>query len=331
VESAFQTAASEQARSDGNLEIARAKLARGHIQVVLPNTGAPEQERIQLSAGTMEAAELKDRTAPLYDEGALVPKPPWRNPLPEEWNILTSANASAPASLFVAVVSLWPEAEESVSAVAAAARALADASDNQKIANNGHVQLAVERLSEHIARVYQLNQERHERDLNRALGGIWVGSPGGTTQTVHPQTRSLVGLHVDSWYERPVMSCHEAPNRISVNLGACDRFLLFLNLAVSQICERVMSALPEEIARCPLAARIARLPPEELHRSRGLSTVARAFLLLYPHYPVARLRVRSGEAYIAPTEAIVHDGSSAGAWSPDVTFSIRGYFRNPWQ
>jgi hypothetical protein len=51
-----------------------------------------------------------------------------------------------------------------------------------------------------------------------------------------------------------------------------------------------------------------------------------AFLAQNPDYPVTRVRVDPGEAYIAPTENIIHDGSSLGQRFSDVHVTIRGYF-----
>lgn len=44
---------------------------------------------------------------------------------------------------------------------------------------------------------------------------------------------------------------------------------------------------------------------------------------LYPDYPVIKLRIAPGEAYIAPTGQIIHDGTSMGKQYPDVTLHVR--------
>jgi hypothetical protein len=46
----------------------------------------------------------------------------------------------------------------------------------------------------------------------------------------------------------------------------------------------------------------------------------------FPTYPVLRLRVKPGEAYIAPTDNLIHDGSSVGKQFPDITIHNLGYF-----
>jgi hypothetical protein len=45
----------------------------------------------------------------------------------------------------------------------------------------------------------------------------------------------------------------------------------------------------------------------ELDDSRA-SALAEAFLDAYPRYPVARIRIGPGQAYIAPVQNIIHDG-----------------------
>jgi hypothetical protein len=50
------------------------------------------------------------------------------------------------------------------------------------------------------------------------------------------------------------------------------------------------------------------------------------FMTLFPSYPVVRVRIHPGEAYVAPTENILHDGSSIDMNAMDITFSIRGRF-----
>ena len=43
--------------------------------------------------------------------------------------------------------------------------------------------------------------------------------------------------------------------------------------------------------------------------------------------PIIRCRLAPGEAYVAPTENLVHDGSSVGQSDIDEQFTIRGHIR----
>ncbi len=138
-------------------------------------------------------------------------------------------------------------------------------------------------------------------------GGIRVNDPQMPTVTVHPNTKRLVGLHVDDWYSQNLEYRHQSPNRISINLGVQDRFFLFVNLPIL------------EIAR---AIRDDRREPRPSLTSCTL--LGRKFLMANPGYPVVKLRVRPGQAYIAPTENMIHDGTTCGMTVPDVALSLHG-------
>ena len=45
---------------------------------------------------------------------------------------------------------------------------------------------------------------------------------------------------------------------------------------------------------------------------RRFSLIGREFMERFPDVPVVRCRIGPGDAYIAPTENLVHDGSHSG-------------------
>jgi len=96
-----------------------------------------------------------------------------------------------------------------------------------------------------------------------------------------------------------------------INLGMHDRHLLFVNLPLRSIAERVAKAR----GGTPLGDISFSLPRE--------------FTRLFPDYPVVKLRIAPGEAYIAPTENIIHDGYAERIGGIDLQFTCRGYFRAP--
>jgi hypothetical protein len=150
---------------------------------------------------------------------------------------------------------------------------------------------------------------------DQIAGGIISHAPGQETVTEQPDTqRRRVGLHLDNWYELPIYRRANSPNRICINLGAEDRFFLYLNIPIAALYRRLRRA-------DGLGA-----------KTRG-TLIARAFFRASPTYPITRIRVRPGEAYIAPTENIVHDGSTSDMTVPDVNLSLRGNlpltFKNP--
>ena len=129
-------------------------------------------------------------------------------------------------------------------------------------------------------------------------------SSGLTTVTEDPNTGALVGLHIDDWYNAPLTSRSDAPNRVCINLGCEERSFLFLPLSIARIWDAVGN----------------------IESGVKHTSVARLFMRMVSCYPIVRLRVRPGEGYIAPTENIVHDGSSKDMSSLDVSLSLRGHF-----
>ena len=52
----------------------------------------------------------------------------------------------------------------------------------------------------------------------------------------------------------------------------------------------------------------------------------KAFFDLYPDHAIHRIRLAPGEAYIAPTDNLVHDGYTVGKRGIDVSFNVLGDF-----
>jgi hypothetical protein len=46
----------------------------------------------------------------------------------------------------------------------------------------------------------------------------------------------------------------------------------------------------------------------------------------WPDYPAIRLQVNPGEAYILPTDNMVHDASTEGSIFPDINLTYLGRF-----
>ena len=127
-------------------------------------------------------------------------------------------------------------------------------------------------------------------------GGLSAHLPRLQTVTANPKSRAFVGLHIDNFYSFPLDRREYSPNRVCINLGSEDRFLLYLNIPMAPIYGLMQNK----------------------------SGAEKEFMRAFPSYPVVRLRVRPGEAYVAPTENIVHDGSSADMAGMDLAFSVRG-------
>ena len=126
--------------------------------------------------------------------------------------------------------------------------------------------------------------------------------PGGLNTTTIGQSGERTGMHVDSWDGLDLDARRQASNRLALNLGDASRYLLFV---------------PRQIVSMAnlLAAR---------RRETGLDLV-QAYFSSGCDDRIYRLEVRPGEYYVAPTENLLHDGSSLGMAGEDKVVMARGF------
>ncbi|MFI0219974.1 hypothetical protein [Streptomyces lydicus] len=120
-----------------------------------------------------------------------------------------------------------------------------------------------------------------------------ASSPGNwTTTTEDSTTGRRIGLHVDNFDRLPYPRLHPGRRRLCLNLGPGPGppYLLIADHDIQQIC-RTLHPHTEGIRRYVAAG----------HPLRCL-----------------RLRLDPSDGYIAPTEFLAHDGSTAGIDQPSV-------------
>lgn len=139
---------------------------------------------------------------------------------------------------------------------------------------------------------------------------LYRAEPGASavtrTDRDDPARAACVGLHVDSWEGASLRARDALRNRICVNLSRARRSFLFVDLTLTEM----MRALG--------------LPDAEDHAVTLFT--GHAFLRRYPDYPVVRVTLEPGEAYLAPTGQIVHDGTAPEPPHPDVALHLLGHF-----
>jgi hypothetical protein len=120
--------------------------------------------------------------------------------------------------------------------------------------------------------------------------GTFMGVRGTTSlcTTRHPVGRRLVGLHIDRIDSEPIATIEGARNRLCVNLGPGRRWFVFMPLPLAHV-----------VAACRLSDRDV-LTSEHL----------RCYLKDRRSHVVWRIRLEPGDAYIAPTQILLHDGQS---------------------
>jgi hypothetical protein len=153
----------------------------------------------------------------------------------------------------------------------------------------------------------------HERfptiDGELIFHGIAVSAPGLTTVTRDPAKGGVfIGLHIDSWDHLPFCERHRSLYRISVNIGCEPRYFLFAPIDVLRMRDLLLETAGEEAVRGKY--------------------IPQLFLSTFPALPIRRLRIEPGEAYIAPTDLLVHDGSTLCATGPSAHLTVRGRFRD---
>jgi hypothetical protein len=263
------------ARMDGGIRI-----------YVAANCNEPS-ERIELSSGTRQA-DIRETTHPVhgaaYEQGARLPRDPWRPPTREESESLIVAKPPSSMATTVAIVRLPDEVSNDLPQI-------------------GNAEALEATLLQALRTICELDEPLH-------CVGPAQNPANLKTVTVNRDIGRYNGLHVDNWDPFRLDSRHLATNRICVNIGLGDRYFLFLPFSLMDIAK----VLSEEMG-----------PGWEM--PRRYTMIGRQFMELFPEVPVIRCRLMPGEAYVAPTENLVHDGSSFGQTSTDEQFTIRGHIR----
>jgi len=136
---------------------------------------------------------------------------------------------------------------------------------------------------------------------------------GIETIAYSPNDNKYFGLHIDSSKElNKLTTRNKNKNRLSINLGSEPRHLLFINQTVNGIID-LISEKDNSI--------IGQIDNFDEHELVSM------FFKYYPNYPVLKLQQNPYEAYIAPTDNIIHDGCTIGKTYPDITIVFTGYFK----
>lgn len=251
-------------------------------------------DTVWLSSGSGPASEIASN-AVKFMATAWLPKPPWRRPGQNERDELWCASPPA-QSRFVAVLKVLgsEELRDIRQAIPSLRRLDCTRSDAWQ---NPTIRLLLRTIS-----------KRCQVKAPIVCNGYAENAGGLATVTVNPRHNAFfIGLHLDSWDNLPIEDLSSARNRISVNIGEEVRYLLFMNLAIADALALLGGA-------------------DEIPKSASARDIAISFLATHPNYPIARIAIHPGEAYIAPTENILHDASSEGVTGRSAHITFRGHF-----
>ena len=254
-----------------------------------------DDDRVYLSDGTIRLPQPEGDKAE-YVPGAFLPRTPWRKPTDLEskrlWQDSDVTNVD-----FVGIASIPSELLVTLSEVVR---------DTDISALR---QLEPRRIREFIGPLIDYLCDHFAYNSEPFNHGIHVHLPGRETVTLNTATGQYLGLHLDSWDRYPAEARARSLNRICINIGAEPRHLLFLNLSLMNV------------------ARLAEDSQESANRA--YDSVGPAFMSRFPGYPIVKVRIAPGEAYIAPTDNIIHDASTVGSKTPSITLTLRGWFTVP--
>lgn len=126
--------------------------------------------------------------------------------------------------------------------------------------------------------------------------GQALAKPGMTTTTENYAAGRLLGLHLDNWDKLPYGRKARGRRRLALNLGPGIRYIILGALDAQSVCRAVH---PSDYA--------FRYPHTDDYRAHvAAGHPVRCF----------RIRLEPGEGYIAPTEYLLHDGSTEDQAQP---------------
>lgn len=250
---------------------------------------------ISISQGTYKTKNEKQNNL-MYDSEAFLPTEPWREPNQEELNAICSTNKPFSNLNYVTKSNLEDEKLQPLRDYIESKNRNPEQLSNQIEINN---------LSKGVIKMlsdqYYFNEEV-------VINGLAINPPKLKTVTYDKKNEIYLGLHLDSWEGFPLERRCYSKNRISINIGNQDRYLLFINLPLVTIANLLTKSLNEA----------KQIPKQKL---------CKMFMLEYPEYPVIRLKIKPSEYYIAPTDNLIHDGSTIDSIEQVLHYTIRGEFK----
>jgi hypothetical protein len=135
---------------------------------------------------------------------------------------------------------------------------------------------------------------------------LYFGQSNLMNNTFNTAEGVFIGMHLDSWEGDHINMRYGSRNRICINLGNESRFLLFYNISILSMAQMI------EI--------------QTNMQSLDINSIYKKFASKFQDVPIYRLEISPYEAYIAPTEFIIHDGSSLYSKFPDINLTFRGKF-----
>ncbi|MFC0186433.1 hypothetical protein SAMN04515674_10686 [Pseudarcicella hirudinis] len=260
----------------------------------------PLEHRIWLSGGT-ESVKGRSTADYPYSELAIKPMKPWRAPSEKEIKMLV-ANDVPKNEDFSSNIAVTKIPEELIKQLQELG--VSDLKSKESVLSFYKTQAyekSFELIDEFVCK-YQFSAEK------KAYYNYFVDQPDLDVVTLN-YNKERVGLHIDN---RDQLSVYDSQNGTSIfllNLSSEDRYFLFVNQSASNIIDWIQDK-----------------KGEKLPGNYTVEYINKDFSDCFPEYNVVKLRIKPYEAYIAPAENIIHDGSTEGSSLPGLKFMAGGYF-----
>jgi hypothetical protein len=251
-----------------------------------------DQTRLSKSQGCIEAAQINGVRC---SELTFVPKEPWSSLNKVELkNILCSGKSNYQD---VSLIKLPRNIRTKFKDLAISN--CINIQDINYCQNSEEFKLAREKLLKFLSK-------NNLADTPLTPHSIYFGQPNLGNNTFNTKENVYIGMHLDSWEGELFQNRKNARNRICINLGNDSRYLMFYNVSLFSM------------------ATMANFETKSV--SYDINMIYKKFAQSFPEIPIYRLEVKPYEAYIAPTEFIIHDGSSWNSTFPDINLVVRGRF-----
>lgn len=140
-------------------------------------------------------------------------------------------------------------------------------------------------------------------DLPHPLGdpdavhlGQALAKPDMITTTDNYADGQLLGLHLDNWDKLPYADKHIGRRRLCLNLGPGSRYIILGASDAQAVCRAVH--------------------PADHTQHHPHTDDFRAYVAGGQSIRIFRIRLAPGDGYVAPTEYLLHDGSTEGQDQP---------------
>jgi hypothetical protein len=260
---------------------------------VLAEKLSNDHTSIEINSGVIAAKELGFMS---YTSNAYVPKNDWRVLTTPEQNDLFS-NEVKRYSEQISIIKCAKNPFNTL--IDLGLNTISTLEDSVKFSGNEYFSEALCDIFEPVLSQIKSIQDTHINMIAYRPKALY-------TVTENEQGK-LIGLHVDNWCRKPLAIREESQNRVCLNVGRSPRYFLFNRLNIKAI-----------HSKCQHQSLISK-DTENIHE------ILNAYFAHYSDDPIIRIKLNPGEAYIAPTELIIHDGSSLGQSVCDLQVTIRGH------